>query len=145
MKTQSVEEFMRQYFDELIVEEKREQANRAPFYHKFHTSDCRWNSRAGTLEMIQSEKVLTVSNSDTTAEVVTTRETSHPESVHQLRYHLMRNLDSWLIRSVDIWCAMCRGVRGTESCMLCHGTGWLDGKFAKTRLSAKGPPRQARG
>jgi hypothetical protein len=119
---------MRQYFDERIVEEKREQASRAPFRQKFHTDDCRWDSRAGTLETIQSEKILNVSilNTKAEAEVITTRNSSIlPNGVHQLRYHLQSNGDSWLIQSVDLWCFSCRGEKGNENCMFCHGTGWL--------------------
>ena len=122
---QSVEEFMRQYFDERVAEEKREQASRAPFRRKFHADDCYWDGRAGTLEMIQSERVLTVSSLDTTAEVVTTRAT-RSDSVHQLRYHLQGNRDGWLIQSVDFWCHSCRGEAGREGCILCRGTGWID-------------------
>ena len=126
---QSVDEFMRQYFKERIVEEKREQLSRAPFRRKFHTEDCFWDSRAGTLEMIQLEKVLKVSSSDATAEVITVRECpSIPNSLHRLRYHLQVYGDDWRIRNVDVWCVTCNGETGKDSCMFCHGTGWLDRK-----------------
>jgi len=137
---QPVEEFMRQYFDERIAEEKREQASRAPFRRKFHTEDCYWDSRAGTLETIQSERVLRAWNSDTTAEVITSRESPGLEDVHQLRYHLQRSLDSWLIQSVDLWCMSCCGEAGTENCIFCHGTGWLDGRMPKTPLPERDVP-----
>lgn len=141
---QSVEEFMQQYFDERITEERREQVSRAPFRQKFHTEDCRWDSRAGTLEMIQSERVLRASSTDTTAEVITSRESSRPDSVHQLRYHLQLNVDRWLIRSGDLWCSLCHGEAGTENCMFCHGTGWLDGRIAKAGLPKREIPPHRR-
>ncbi len=135
---QPVEEFMRQYLDERVAEEKREQASRAPFRRKFHTDDCRWDSRAGTLETIQSERVLRVSGSDTTAAVITTRE-SPSSGVHQLRYHLQGSGDGWLIQSVDIWCPSCRGKAGREGCISCHGTGWLDRRTPKATLPKRKP------
>jgi len=135
---QPVEEFMRQYFEERAAEEKREQASRAPFRRKFHTADCYWDSRAGTLEMIQTEKVLRFVVSDTTAQVVTTRHSPSREiSVHQLRYHLRGVQDGWLIETVDVWCHSCQGKPGKDDCFLCHGSGWHDGSRPKTKL----PPR----
>ena len=130
---QSVEEFMSQYLDERVAEEKREQASRAPFRQKFHTNDCRWDSRAGTLEMIQSERVLRVASSGTTAEAITIRHSpSLADSDHQLRYHLQGSHDGWLIRSVDVWCHSCRGEAGKEDCIFCHGTGWFNDGMPKT-------------
>jgi hypothetical protein len=131
---QLVEEFMQQYFDERIAEEKREQAGRAPFRRKFHTDDCFWDSRAGTLEMIQTETVLRASASDGTAEVITTRHSPpRADSVHQLRYHLQASQGRWLIRAVDVWCHSCRG-EAKADCIFCHGTGWFDGRKPKTPL-----------
>ena len=122
---QSVEEFMRQYLNERLVDEKREQASRAPFRRKFHMDDCRWDSRAGQLEMMHTERVLSISPSATKADVVTTREfPTIPGSVHQLRYHLESHNDSWLIREVDVWCLACHGEAGNSGCRFCHGTGW---------------------
>ena len=137
---QSVEKFMRQYFDERIAEEKREQASRAPFRRKFHTDDCFFDSRAGTLEMIQSEKVLKVSASDSTADVITTRHSpTLSDSVHQLRYHLQSGQDGWLIQSVDVWCHSCRG-EAKDDCIFCHGTGWFDGRKPKAGLPKRDIP-----
>ena len=138
---QSPREFIQQYFEERVVEEKREQASRAPFRQKFHTDDCRWDSRAGTLEMIQSEKILSLSSSDTTAEVITSREApSRPiDGLHQLRYNLQRTGDRWLIKSVDVWCYSCHGVASHTDCIFCQGTGWLDGKLPKQGRSGMPP------
>jgi hypothetical protein len=122
---QSVEEFMRQYFEERIVDEEREQAGRVPFRRKFHTDDCYWDSRALQIGMMRSERILSISSSDAKAEVVTTRHFSASSgSVHQLRYHLKAEGDRWLIREVDTWCLSCHGVPGNSSCMFCQGTGW---------------------
>jgi hypothetical protein len=136
---QSVEEFMRQYFDERIAEEKREQVSRAPFRRRFHADDCFWDSRAGTLEMIQSERVVKMSNSDAIAEVITERESpSIANSLHQLRYHLQASSGGWLIRKVDVWCHSCHGKTGNDSCFICHGTGWHDRKPLKRDIPPQG-------
>src|SRR4051812_6859879 len=117
---QSIEEFMLQYFDERVIDERREQAARAPFYEKFHTVDCTWDSRYLTLAMMESEKVLSASSSDNTAEVITTREVPSMKSItQQLRYHLLGNNNRWLIQSVDFWCYLCHGKSGNESCRFC--------------------------
>jgi hypothetical protein len=138
---QSVEDFMRQYFEERIAEEKREQASRAPFRRKFHTEDCRWDSRAGTLEMIETEKVLKVTESDMVAEVITARSSPNlPDSLHQLRYQLQGSPDGWLIRLVDLGCSLCKGEIGNTSCFFCHGTGWFDGKVPKTTMPRRDAP-----
>jgi hypothetical protein len=123
---QSPEEFMLQYFGERLTEAKREMESRAPFHRKFHTIDCTWDSRKFTVEMLQSEKILSVSSSGVATEVITTRQTGESSIIHQLRYHLQASNDSWLIQSVDFWCQTCRGEKGKDSCILCHGTGWLN-------------------
>ena len=134
---ETVEEFMQRYFDERIAEEKREQSSRAPFRRKFHADDCFWDSRAGTLEMIQTEKVLKVSASGRTAEVITTRHSPTLScSAHQLRYRLQDHSGSWLIREVDVWCHSCRGEAGKDNCSFCHGSGWRDSSARKR----KSPP-----
>jgi hypothetical protein len=113
---QSIEEFMQQYFDDRIVDEKREQASRVPFRRKFHTEDCRWDSRAGVLETMQSEKVLSMSSSETGAEVITSRETC--SLTQRLRYHLQPVGNGWLIGSVDFSCPLCGAERGKDSCIV---------------------------
>jgi hypothetical protein len=122
---QNVEEFMRQYFDERAVDERREQASRVPFRRKFHTDDCRWDRRAGTLEMMETEKIVSVSSLDAKAEVITTQHIlGRADTIHQLRYHLKPSGDGWRIRDVDTWCAFCNGEAGNSSCTFCQGTGW---------------------
>ncbi len=113
---------MQVYFGERILEEKREQASRAPFRRRFHTDDCLWDSRAGWLEVIENEKVLEVSTSTEAAEVITIR---HIPIVQQLRYRLQRHRDSWLIQEVNRWCDSCRGRAGKVDCILCRGNGWI--------------------
>jgi len=124
------EEFMRLYFDERVLEEQREQSSRVPFRRKFHTHDCFWDSRSGQLEMMHSETVLSLSSFDDKAEVITRREfPGMAGSVHKLRYHLVPDGESWLIREVDMWCPACHGEAGSSSCRFCHGTGWSERKF----------------
>jgi len=120
---QSVEKFMRQYFDELAAEVKREQDSRAPFRRKFFTENCPWRRRDGELELVRAEKVLTSSSSGETAEVITSLQRS-PDRLHQFRYHLLASSDGWLISEVNIWCHRCQGEKGDKSCGLCQGTGW---------------------
>jgi hypothetical protein len=127
-KPQSPEEFMRQYFDERVADERREQSGRAPFRRKFHADDCQWDSRAGILEMMQTENLLEVSVAENTAVAITTRQLAFAPVEHEdrLRYHLLAGPDGWLIQSVDFWCQSCRGEKGHTDCFFCHGTGWTD-------------------
>jgi hypothetical protein len=122
---QSVEEFMRGYFEALIAEEKRQQASHAPFRRRFYAEDCDLGSRPGILEMFQSEKVLTISNSDAKAEVVTTRQVANqPGNFYEMRYHLQAQNDSWIICGFDLRCCSCNAEAGKDDCPHCHGTGW---------------------
>ena len=124
---QSVEEFMRRYLEEHIAEEKRDRASHAPFRQKFYADDCYWDSRVGTLELLQSEKVVSISGSDTKVEVRTTRELfDRPGDFYHLRYDLKRRGDDWLISEVRTKCCACSGEPGNESCLGCHGTGWTN-------------------
>lgn len=122
---QSAEEFMREYFTERVIEEQRWQANRTPFRQKFYAGDCLFDSHAGTLEMMRAETVLSLSSTDGEAEVITSRVwPGVPGSLHKFRYHLLASGETWLIREVDLWCAVCHGEAGSSTCRFCQGTGW---------------------
>jgi len=123
---QTVDEFMQDYFAARLADHQLELARRAPFWHKFHTPDCLWDSRAGTSEMMQSEQVDIITVSGDTAEVITTRNTFRQHLQHGLRYHLTSTGSRWQIQSVDLWCSACRGNAGNNQCIFCHGTGWLN-------------------
>jgi hypothetical protein len=123
---QSPEEFMQQYFDARLVQEMRERQSRVPFRERFYAADCRWDSRDSSLGMFQSETILRVVSTESTAEVVSTRTLRC--DAHQLRYHLNRHGNSWLITSVDLWCRSCGGEAGRADCKVCRGVGWIVGK-----------------
>jgi hypothetical protein len=121
---QSPEEFMRGYFEARIAEEKREEANRAPFRQKYFAG-CFEDARPWQLEMFLSEKVISISSSETQAEVITMRANlGILEQTHNMRYHLRARGDSWKICGVDLPCCACDGEPGNADCPACHGTGW---------------------
>ena len=121
---QQVEEFMAQLFRTRIEEEKRILANRAPYRQRFFTPDCRWDNRAFTLEMIETERIISIDASDSEAAVITEFKASvSPPSarINRRRYHLEARGDSWLISRVEAQCPHCHG-QGDESLF------WLQGK-----------------
>jgi hypothetical protein len=124
---QSVEEFMAGYLRERIAIEVRELELLAPFRRRFFASACRWDSRAGTLDLIKSERVFHVSNSDNKSEVVTTSRDPRNGKEVRLRYHLRRERLNWLIEAVEWECLSCFGERGETSCPICGGAGWRSG------------------
>jgi hypothetical protein len=131
---QSPEEFIQEYFDKRLVEEMRERESRLPFRQRFYAAECRWDSRDSSVEMFQSEMILRVIASEPTAKVVTARTLRC--DAHQVRYHLSRRDDSWLIVSVDLWCRSCSGEEGHTDCKTCHGAGWiLDKKVCATNAA----------
>jgi hypothetical protein len=133
---ESVEEFMRRYIAEHIVEEKRQQASHAPFREKFLAADCDYGSRLGMLEMFQSEKIQNISSSNTKAEVITTREVAlQPGDFYDLRYLLQAKGDTWLICEVDVRCCSCNEETGKDSCPACHGTGWRNTNRSKVNTA----------
>ena len=118
---------MTQLFRARIEEEKRILANRAPYREKFFTPDCRWDNRAFTLEMIETERIISIEGSDSQAAVVTEYKASvSPPSarINRRRYHLNAAGGSWLISHVETQCPHCHG-QGDESCFGCKGKHWL--------------------
>lgn len=129
---QTVQDFMQLYLCERVAEEKRQQLSHAPFRSRFHTDDCVWSSQVGKLEMLQSEKVDSISSSDVKAAVITTR--CLPDiGEYNLRYHLQPRDESWIICGVDVKCCACGGEPGNTKCLSCHGTGWKDTNLLKAR------------
>jgi hypothetical protein len=124
---QPIQDFMRDFFCARISEEQRHQASRAPYRQKFFTHDCQWDSRAGTLEMLQSEEVVSIANSDLESTVISAHaKPFYPADsrMHRFRYHLKAISDSWLISHVEIECLSCGG-RGDENCLFCKGKHWV--------------------
>ena len=136
---QSVEEFMQQFFEARIAQEKREQANLARFLRRYYSDDWYLGSRVAKLKSHQSEKVLSISSADTKAEVITSRELpGEPECKYETRYRLHAGSDRWQICGVDLQCCHCDGKPRESDCPKCHGTGWIDTKLALQ--AAPNPP-----
>jgi hypothetical protein len=121
--------FMAEYFrgrTELILAEIE---RRSPHRQKYFTSDCRWDSRRGTVESSQAERILDVSEEGDEVLVVTTGSSSN-SIAFPLRYHLRRNAESWLIQQVESRCPAChdsgkaRHGDAGGPCPFCAGKGW---------------------
>jgi len=126
MSKKQIEEFMQELFLARAAEEKRILANRVGYRHKFFTADCRWDSRAGTLGMIETEVIVSIEESDLEARVITAYNAPFYKSgdkLHRARYHLKKAGENWLIRLVENECLACRG-QGDESCICCKGKHW---------------------
>ncbi len=125
----SVEQFIAQYFEDrtklIIAEIER----RSPHRQNYFDSGCRWDSRQGTVESSQAEKILSVSQAGSETLVVTTGR-SHNSITFPLRYHLRPKGGTWLIHQVESQCPACHGTGeghcGEESggCRFCGGKGW---------------------
>jgi hypothetical protein len=125
-----VEEFVRELFDARITEEKRMLASRDPYRQKYFAPDCFWDSRKGTLEMIESEDIVSIDESALKATVITAFVVPYAKSGHdksRLRYHLKVVGDSWLVEFVEHECLACNG-QGDESCTVCRGKHWISPK-----------------
>ena len=122
-----LEEFMRDLFSARIAEEKAILANRSRYREKFFTSDCIWDSRRFTLEMIESEHIINIDDSGPQPLVITeyTASVSPPSArINRRRYQLKAEADSFLISSVETQCAYCHGL-GDASCIGCKGKHWI--------------------
>jgi len=123
---QPIEDFFREFFLARIADEERYQVSREEYRRRFFTSDCSWDSHERVLEMLQSEKISSVENSDSEVSVITVRTNSfYPadSQLHKYRYHLKASANTWLISHVEIECPACGG-RGDESCVFCKGKHW---------------------
>src|SRR5215469_80323 len=106
---ESVEEFMRRYIAEHIAEEKRPQASHELFRRRFHSADCVWSIRPGTLEGLKCEKVESRSSLGNKAEAITRRVFPLTANYYFIRYHLETRADSWIISEIDLQCCACEG------------------------------------
>src|SRR5476649_2042879 len=119
MFMQPIEEFIQDLFLARIAEEKRALASRASYRQKFFSSDCWWDSRSGTLEMIESERIVSTNGFDLDARVITAYDVPFYASgakTHRRRYHLKATGGNWLIWLVENECPACNG-QGDESCI----------------------------
>jgi hypothetical protein len=118
---QGVEEFMGEYFAARTEQIRKEVENLQPHRRKYFTNDCAWDSRQNLVEQSAGETILGVVEHEKGASVIT-----QPKVLPQLRYHLVKSTDSWLIRKVDLECYLCKGVGGYTECVLCRGSGWTE-------------------
>src|SRR5208337_4543650 len=96
---------------------------------KFYMEDCFSDSRAGTVEMIESEHIVSFSVENKKGQVITRfrKPFSSEDEWDKQRYRLEPTGDTWLIREVQLACFSCGGESGKNACVLCHGAGWLSG------------------
>jgi hypothetical protein len=118
---QSPEVFMSDYFRERTEQLKREIQDRMSFRAKFFTDDCVWDSRKDDLRRSECERVINVSDAGSKAEVITQPASPFPK----FRYHLQTQLQSWLIKNVELECLVCGGTGRNGGCPACNGSGWL--------------------
>jgi hypothetical protein len=139
---QSAEEFMLDFLCEQITDVKRELESRAPFRRRFYAVDCFYDSRAGTLAMRESERIVSLSSTDTKAEVVTEFETRLSGDIRRSRnrYHIQSVNDQWLIQCFDSACFQCFGTPGKSACFMCGGEGWISGKIPDSKPPEDDPP-----
>lgn len=115
--------------------EEQEQARRVPFLQSYYANDCLWARRLGRLEVAQSERVDSVSSTETKAEVITSRlADGEPGVFCEIRYRLEAKDGGWLIHGVDLQCCCGDGKRAEANCPACHGTGWKDTDAVLARI-----------
>lgn len=124
---QNIEEFMGELFSARLAEEKRILENRIAYRQKFFSPDCFWDSRKGTLGMIESERVVSTEVLGVNANVIT--EYNIPfygpnVRFDRRRYQLKQAGEHWLIYMVEQQCPNCHG-EGGEECFRCKGHHWL--------------------
>jgi len=125
---QSLEQFMKEYFCARIAEAKRELIERASHRKKYYTDECTFDSRIGTIKMIEfeSRSIISCSMAGDEGEVFT--RTKHPrhDFGFKQRYRLKAEGEGWLVRRVDFACFQCDGEYNNKSCVFCHGEGWMN-------------------
>ena len=118
---QSVEEFMREYFNARSTEIKNEIYRRSIFRSKYFCDKCRWDSRHCAVERSDSEIIENVSKSGAETRIITRDISPFP----RLCYHLINAGERWVIKNVDVECVNCFGTVGNTACIVCLGNGWL--------------------
>jgi hypothetical protein len=124
---QSIEEFFRDYLSSQIAGLRRELEGRAAFRQKFYTTDCVIGNGAGTIEMLESETILSSSMNAREGMVVTVSKNPLLPTGYSTkqRYHLQQICDKWLIQDVVLACHLCNGEKGHTECLACNGEGWM--------------------
>lgn len=93
----TVEQFMSHFFQERTASLKRLLEIHFVYWRRFYHEECLHDSRRGTLERSEAEKIISISPSVGETEVVTTGHT-----VGRSRYHVKSSSAGWLIHEVDI-------------------------------------------
>ena len=120
---------MAQYFQDRTHVIVAEIEFRSPHRQAYFAPDCRWDSRRGTVESSEAEKILNVSQ-DGEETLVDTTGRSHNRVTFPLRYHLRPQGESWLIYQVEAQCPGCQGTgklhgdASGQECHFCGGKGW---------------------
>ena len=94
----TVEQFIYECFRARTATLKMVLEIRRDYRQRFYHGECRWDSRRGTVEKSESEKIVSVSPSDIGAAVVTTGD----DGVFRSRYDVRVSGKSWVIREIDV-------------------------------------------
>ena|SRR5688572_24860763 len=124
----SPEEFMQNYFSARTELYREEIERRRPHRSIFFTQTCVYDSRNKTIEISQNEKVLSITQLDGEAEVITSGVALRGERM-RMRYRLAPTAEGWRINRVNWECRMCQatGKRKDRECFSCKGKGWWGG------------------
>src|SRR5947207_829332 len=102
---QSAQEFMREFFEELLAFEQAEEVRRLDFHRRFYAADCHWGKNLGRVWRAKSLKVLSVTSIGSEAEVIASRlAADEPDICCEIRYRLKSDGQGWLICGVDLRC-----------------------------------------
>lgn len=122
---QPVEDFLRDYFRNRTELLRESYCGWESHTQRFFASDYQPYNREKTVADSDAENILSVSNADGSAEVITT---GFSGGRWRFRYRLSRGLDGWRITSMEMECGICHGsgkTKDSESdCRLCKGAGW---------------------
>ena len=118
---------MHSYFRGREEAERLCQEARLPYRKRFFTDDCYFDSHAGALDMIRSERIESIETKGPTVFVVTNIAVDLRKlgkHVRRHRYNLEPSGETWVIRCVQMACPVCERP-GQKSCRVCHGEYWL--------------------
>jgi hypothetical protein len=123
----TIEQFMTDYFRERTKLYRAELELLAPLRQAYFTPDCRFDSRQGSVERSEAEKIVSTSQEGEEILVIaTSRHGRDDKLARTLRYHLHQNGESWRIHQVELECPSCHGtgMALSEHCRFCGGKGW---------------------
>jgi DnaJ-class molecular chaperone len=118
-----------QFVEELFLAQPKARAQPdavATFRQRFLTPDCKYRF-SDMLNQSEAEKIITVSESEGRAEVITS---GCGMKDRRMRYELRAQEGNWLLNDVEWECGLCQGAGTTRKgnvCRLCKGKGWVGG------------------